>query len=594
MSNLNEDFEWLATEVKLIDDPTDNFATYVTPQNYGNIQGAHADHMLWLIDEAFSVRRQEIWETIRGSMTQEDNKLLFCGNYTVTSGYAHDAFDRDKALWTPDNNAKLFTFSSEDSPIVDTEWLDDMKRKWPRTHDVFRSRVLGLPPAGNPDAYIKREDIIDAISREASEKGQIVVGLDCARKGGDLTVFAPLVGDVLRPLITMPQSDEVQIYDRGINLVRELREETGNSDTIIINMDITGGYGSGAYDLFVRNKTDNIRVNGISYAGGGNDMCYNTTSVLWNDFKRRLPRLQLPDDPDLKSELSSRDFTHRAKDGMDKLLIESKEDFKRKNGGNSPDRSDAVTLATADMAIKRKVWEFFPSEYMAKIKADWSAREQYKTPMVSMWIDNNMALYGIICVWNSRQKRLFVLSDFACDNPHAESVLPILLARIKQITGGHLGHEQFEIFGNSVFFSDNGGDIRSAYLKHNVFVRQNFGYNEAGAIIEVERLISSKRIFIDSEETNGQPNVAHLPYDMTEWGWGTNGMAEKGYGMCRALLNIASALYEGYVGEAEKPLKAYSKAKSDFILKATKNAQERDIYHVDDDSNIGGSQGWMI
>lgn len=594
MSYVGGDFEWLATEVKQLDNPTDNFAAYVASKNYGNIQGAHADHLLWILDEAFSIPSEEIWSTIKGSMTQEDNRLLFCGNYTVISGAAHDAFSRDKALWTPEKGAKTFTFNSEESPIVTKAWLEEMRTKWPRTHDVYRSRVLGLPPRGNPDAFLKRESLVEAQAREVDAIGKIVIGLDCARKGVDLTVFCILVGNKMLPLITMPQSDEVQIYNKGLEIIRDLRKEYHYEEIVEINMDNTGGYGSGAYDLFVRNKTDKIKATAISYSGGGNDMCINTTSILWSDFKDRLPELELPEDHDLIDELSTRKFTFRAHDGIDKLLIESKEDFKRNNNGVSPDRSDAATLATAKNAIRRKVWSFFPSEFTATVKVNWAQLQEHITPLISLWIDKTMNLYCVVALWNAQHRRLFIVGDLVCENPHAEAVIPALKRLLSKISNGVVsGFDRFEFFGNSVFFSNNGGDARSTYSKYNVNIRENFKYNEAGAILEVERLINQKKLYVDDKTIEDIPLVTTLPYDMVEWGWG-GGSAEPGYGLCRALCNIASALYEGYVGETIKPMKAYSKEKSDYLQKITDNAQQRGIYSNNPIEELGDKQGWMV
>ena len=124
-------------------------------------------------------------------------------------------------------------------------------------------------------------------------------------------------------------------------------------------------------------------------------------------------------------------------------------------------------------------------------------------------------------------------------------------------------------------------------------IRENFKYNEAGAILEVERLINQKKLYVDDKTIEDIPLVTTLPYDMVEWGWG-GGSAEPGYGLCRALCNIASALYEGYVGETIKPMKPYSKEKSDYLQKITDNAQQRGIYSNNPIEELGDKQGWMV
>lgn len=589
MSYVKDDFEWLATEIKQLEDPIDRFATYVASKDYGNIQGVHADHLLWILNEAFSIPNHEIWQTIAGSLTQEDNKLIFCGNYTVAAGPAHEAFDKDRALWVPENKRKLLTFSSEDSPIVEPEYVREMETKWGRDHDVFRTRVLGLPPKGNPDAYLKREDVVKAANREIEDPtGDIIIGIDCARKGRDLTVFSPWLGKQGLSLITMPKSDEVQIRDKCIEIVRDLRKDYNIPITkkIYIKIDNTGGYGSGAYDLLVRNTTDNLEIIGISFSGGGDDECYNATSIMYKDLKEELGEIELPDDKDLIDELATRNFTYRAQDGKDKLLIESKEDYKRRNNGVSPDRADAVIIARTKNAAPKKVWSFFPSEFVVDIKANWQTMEDFKVPLISLWISESMILSGIVGLWNSHTRKLFILADFATENPHAEVVVPRLKGIIHRITAGQVtDFNKFEVFGNKVFFSNNGGDIRNAYLRHNLNVRENIRFNEPGAIVEVERLIRSKSMYVDR-------TVEFLPYDLVEWTY-KSGVPEKGYGLCRSLCNIASALYEGYVGVVEKKLKAYGKEKHEIRERIQKNAQERGVY----DSSIattGDKYGYLL
>lgn len=597
MSLVAEDLKWEATKIENRGNTEDIFSVWRTSDRPDNMQGFHAENMLWILDEAFGIIDPMIWEVIRGSMTGKNNKLFFAGNYTITKGPAHDAFSRDKKLWTPENNSILITLNAEESPIVDQKEIAEMRLKWGADHDVYRVRVLGLPPKGNADAYIKRDEVKEAIGRTVEAKGKVTIGLDCARKGQDLTCFCPTIGKKVLPFVTMPQSDEVQIYDKGISIVRDIRKEYGIpiTEKVYINMDTTGGYGAGAYDLFLRNKTDNIEVTAISYSGGGDDECINTTSILWKELKEELPTLELPDDRDMEDEISNRNFTYRAHDGKDKLLIESKEDFKKRNNGVSPDRSDSLCLARAKKAIKKKVWSFFPAEYQRIIKIGWNSIQSHISPLISLHIDDRMNLSGLIAMWNSEQRKIFILKDFATENPHPDIVIPMLKKILFEISGGAVTtFEMFSFFGNVEFFDKNGGDIASLYRKYEVHIRDNSRYNESGAILEVARLITGKRLFVDAAETNDMPNVAFLPYEMTEWTYGS-GMAAKGYGLCRALCNLASVLYEGIAGEKIIPLRGYSREKMKFDRMVQKNAKEKDIYSARYiEESAGGATGYML
>ena len=62
------------------------FAVARTATKPENMQGFHADNMLFIVDEASGVS-DPIMEVIHGTLSGANNKLLMCGNPTRTSGF---------------------------------------------------------------------------------------------------------------------------------------------------------------------------------------------------------------------------------------------------------------------------------------------------------------------------------------------------------------------------------------------------------------------------------------------------------------------------------------------------------------------------
>ena len=59
------------------------------------LQGFHADHVLYIIDEASGVS-DKVFEPVLGAMTGEDAKLLMMGNPTRLTGFFYDSHHKNR------------------------------------------------------------------------------------------------------------------------------------------------------------------------------------------------------------------------------------------------------------------------------------------------------------------------------------------------------------------------------------------------------------------------------------------------------------------------------------------------------------------
>ena len=98
------------------------------------LQGFHAEHMLYIIDEASGVD-DTIFEPVLGALSTPGARLLMCGNPTRLSGFFYDSHTklRDKYYTLHVDGRKSSRVSAEFvQTIIDMYGIDS---------NVFRVRV---------------------------------------------------------------------------------------------------------------------------------------------------------------------------------------------------------------------------------------------------------------------------------------------------------------------------------------------------------------------------------------------------------------------------------------------------------------------
>lgn len=332
---------WHKTRLAFIGFEETWFAVPRTASVPENLQGFHAEHVLFVVDEA-SGMKQELMEVVEGALTNDGARLLMAGNPTQLSGTFHAAFHRDRELY------RTFTFSSESSPRVARAYIERMAKKYGRDSDVFRVRVLGEFPRGGSDDFIPLSLIEAAVGREVRFDPTDLwkIGVDPARFGDDESVIAAVCGPHVDPLRGFYGLNGPSLAGEVARLVREIRKR-GYSGTIPVRVDETG-VGASCFDqLELEAKELGIDPVPVSFGGIGDEDHSNTAAALWGQVKRDLPMMQLPDDDDLVAQLSCRKYGIE-RDG--RIRLERKEDMK-KRGLSSPDRADALALAWGDPPI---------------------------------------------------------------------------------------------------------------------------------------------------------------------------------------------------------------------------------------------------
>jgi hypothetical protein len=344
-SLLDSCFTWTAQKLYFNPHPEEWFAVARTASTNEALQGFHADHLLFIIDEASGID-DEIFQPVAGALSGNDNKLFMCGNPTQLSGFFFDSFGKDAALYA------TATLNSENSSLVSPEFCLFIASKWGKDSDVYRVRVLGLFPKAAPDSFIPSDWIERAMRKEIviPEEPKIIrIGVDIARFGDDSTVLATRLDNKIIDLEQHRKEGTTQTTGHVVYKAKHLHAQYPGRTIDALTDD--GGLGGGVTDELEEQKREQnldwLNVVPVNFGSASRDDDYdNKGGEIWGNVRNLLQtqEIELPQDDELLSQMTNRKYTISSKG---KIVIEPKKDMK-KRGVGSPDKADAVALAFAD------------------------------------------------------------------------------------------------------------------------------------------------------------------------------------------------------------------------------------------------------
>lgn len=330
------------------------------------LQGIHAEHVLFIVDEA-SAREigDEVWEAIDSVLASGDSKLLALGNPTRNEGAFYRAFHGDAHDW------ELIHVSAFDTPnlractalgphavprdcsviqpaLVTHEWVESVRQRYSEDSDFWRVHVLGDFPAIGANTLIPLPWIEEACRRPrgaAGSQAPLVAGLDVARHGLDQTALAVLCDQDLIALEQWSDRSLMGTVGRVLASVRAL-------DIRCLAIDDTNMHG--VSDRIIEAiQTEQaalicLPVNWNSKAGDDR-LYHNKPSEMWGRLRDNLsPEAPQPlslavGDLELRQQLTGQlaRATYKFDSyGMGRLWVE-----KMGEGDDSPDLGDALALA---------------------------------------------------------------------------------------------------------------------------------------------------------------------------------------------------------------------------------------------------------
>lgn len=214
------------------------------------LAGLHADDLAIFADETSGIE-EVIFKTAHGSLTNENTLVLFISNPTRNIGYFYDSHHKEKEHY------QTMKFSSLDSPLVDSKYVDMIERKYGKGSNEWRIRVLGEFPsedAIDDKGYVQLISDFSTI-QHADFVGRKLLGVDPSGMGINKTVYvlrdrfkAEIIGYKKK---TTPQ----KIAEDVATIIEQY-----NLDPMDVTMDIFG-VGAESYQILATMGYD---VNGIN------------------------------------------------------------------------------------------------------------------------------------------------------------------------------------------------------------------------------------------------------------------------------------------------------------------------------------------
>lgn len=372
---LEKDIIWTQEKVAMRGYQEEWFAVARTASKPDALQGFHAEHVLYIIDEASGVE-DKVFEPILGALSTEGARLFMAGNPTKLTGFFFDSHHKNRAQY------KTLHIDGRNSSRVDTSFIKTISEMFGEDSDVFRVRVAGDFPKSLPDSFIPMEWAERASGQVTvpEEPRRIDFGVDVARYGDDSSVICPVYD--------RRQQGEPEIYHhnnttelagRVIQAVKKAaRKFMGVEIYLKVDCD---GLGVGVYDIIAEQREQIIEdiqaeweeadseappfvfelyechfggEGGTISGDEGDPIDYeNSTGIMWGAVRLALyeKRLQLWEDDQQIAQLSNRKYIVNSKG---KIELEKKEAMK-KRGLQSPDMADALALALYEPRVP--TWE---------------------------------------------------------------------------------------------------------------------------------------------------------------------------------------------------------------------------------------------
>jgi len=326
-----------ATRFYCVSDPENWYAVARTSGTPEGLQGLHADHFLFIVDEASGVE-ECMFEVIEGALSTQGALCIMTGNPTQVSGTFYNSFHKDSKHW------EKFTFSCADSENVDQSYVDRMKSKYGEDSDIYRVRVLGEFPKAASNTLIPLSYVETAFNNDFSrnEKASLVLGIDVARFGDDYTEMVVRQDKHILDWETFSKQSTMETVGRAMMFINKYKDKE-----IYIYIDDTG-VGGGVTDrlLELTEEMPNVTVLGVNNGSRAMDAdrFKNRGAELWVLMKDKIRAMCIKRDDDLQGQLVSRKYEIES---SGKIKLESKKIMKER-GLPSPDKADALSLAMID------------------------------------------------------------------------------------------------------------------------------------------------------------------------------------------------------------------------------------------------------
>lgn len=218
-----------------------------------------------------------------------------------------------------------------DNPFFPDQLKMEMEADFSSNPDEAEHIWNGKYRKQGDNCIMNRVSIREAINRKADSEGAISIGVDCARFGNDRT--------------TMFKRKGLQLIDYKVYKKMSMTESADmfelfcGRDRSVHSCIDGGGVGGGLIDILRERGYNNIQDVNFGEKAMDSDKYENAISEMWFTFP--LADCGLMDIDGLVVELSDRHYKFNNKG---QKCVESKDDYKKRHGGKSPDLADGLLL----------------------------------------------------------------------------------------------------------------------------------------------------------------------------------------------------------------------------------------------------------
>ena len=295
------------------------------------LRGVHLDGAV--MDEVADMKPQVWGEIVLPALQRKGGWALFIGTPKGINLFSELYFNAPK---------KGDDWWADFQPVSKTGLLSEEQiaaAKREQTPQQFAQEYECDFSASSENVLIPLEDTIAAVNRKlpsaAYQHAARVMGIDVAWYGGDRSVIARRQG------LAVPDFKSfrgIGVLDFAGQIALAAMEWKPHA----VFIDVTGGMGAGVLE---RLRELGYAAIGIHFgAAAGADRYENKRAEMWALMAQWLKQGSIPDDSELRAELSSVTYTHANVRG--RLQLDSKDDMK-KRGMPSPDKADALALTFA-------------------------------------------------------------------------------------------------------------------------------------------------------------------------------------------------------------------------------------------------------
>lgn len=316
-------------------------------ENAEAFAGQHAvsSTSFYVFDEGSAVPDRIYEVALSGLVSGEPMAFIF-GNPTRRTGQLFRAvFGDERERWV------TRIIDSRNSEFTNKSQLQDWINEYGEDSDWVRVWIRGLPPSAGDFQFIDAERIFAAQKREALSlpDDPLICGVDVARGGDDANVIRFRKGHDARsmPAQRIPGEqarDSMLLVSKLAEILSDKRPERK-----VAAMFVDSALGGPVVNRLKQLGYSNAHE--ITFGGQSPDIHQrNMRSYMWQKMKDWLLLGAIDKSPELETDLGGIGYKH---DNRDRLLLESKEDMRRR-GLSSPDDGDALALTFAQAVAPPK------------------------------------------------------------------------------------------------------------------------------------------------------------------------------------------------------------------------------------------------